>query len=614
MALKHLVGSSGPVNVSYEKSTYISNGFDEKNPSQVFLKLNTPGPQNNITFSGHSDRSGAFAAPDMQIQALSRLMGPVAADPTSMNTGASGLFDPNQYFGQFLQSAVLFGSIPLAEVLAKVGLGDPSKLPRFISDTITKLDAFLNDVDAATTLVTALATDVAALKADTDTVLGDLSNLTNDLHAVMKDTSAVQGLQTDLKRFVTDLGKLLNDLPANGAVADAKRQLQQIFARFNQEDSLIDTILSEQITVKFVWNPKIQPWPTGKNATNPPIFQPNNLDGFQISVELQVSKTAQEPAMDIYCALRDFNLNLLPVGDGLFKGPFVIVNFDTFEFTVTTGKSPDVNLKLAANPIFFGGCLSFVNTLSQIIPFDAFSDPPALSVTTQGIDATYSLGLPTIGIGVFSLQNVSLGAGLHVPFIVNPLEVDFNFCTREQPFVVTVSLFGGGGYFLMRLKPRDLKAAPGGLYIEASIEFGASISVNLGVASGGVHVMAGIMFSMDPNNADNTILDGYLRMGGNVSVLDIVSMSIELDLDLTWEPSDNSVIGSATITVEVSVAFFHQSVQISCQKQFAGPPPKTGMALVHGEIPATAAPPTFEDLMAPSGTEFPWRDYCHAFA
>ena len=55
--------------------------------------------------------------------------------------------------------------------------------------------------------------------------------------------------------------------------------------------------------------------------------------------------------------------------------------------------------------------------------------------------------------GAFSLQNISLGAGFRVPFVVDPLELDFNFCTREQPFLLTVSLFGGGGYFLMKATP-----------------------------------------------------------------------------------------------------------------------------------------------------------------
>jgi hypothetical protein len=345
---------------------------------------------------------------------------------------------------------------------------------------------------------------------------------------------------------------------------------------------------------------------------------------------MQVAKAAPEPAIDIYCALRDFSLQLIPIP----LGPFVTLHFDILEFMISTGKSPDVNVKLGG--IEFDGCLSFVNTLQQLIPLDGFSDPPALSVTAAGIAASYSLGpLPTIPIGVFLLQNVSLGAGFRVPFVVDPLEVDFNFCTREQPFLLTVTVFGGGGYFLMKARPKDI-------YVEAALEFGAAVSVNLGTATGGVYVLAGIMFAMD---GDAPHLSGFLRMGGNVSVLGLISMSIELDMDLNWVPELQSVIGQATITVEVSVLFFSEAVSISCQKQFAGsPPPPTSTPAMTAARPAALAPaaahapaavataqggavpisrsatapppppPTFKDLMQPDGARFPWRDYCRAFA
>jgi hypothetical protein len=136
------------------------------------------------------------------------------------------------------------------------------------------------------------------------------------------------------------------------------------------------------------------------------------------------------------------------------------------------------------------------------------------------------------------------------------------------------------------------------------------------VASGGVHVMAGIMFAM---NGSNVELSGFLRMGGYVSVLGLISLSIELDMDLNYYSDSNVVIGQATITVEVSVLFFHQAVQISCQKQFAGPPQDAKEAPLPREaaIPLTSSSDnsiTFKDLMQPEGALFPWRDYCRAFA
>jgi hypothetical protein len=140
--------------------------------------------------------------------------------------------------------------------------------------------------------------------------------------------------------------------------------------------------------------------------------------------------------------------------------------------------------------------------------------------------------------------------------------------------------------------------------------------------------MAGIMFAMDSNGG--VVLAGFLRMGGNVNVLGLISMSIELDMRLDYAFESNSVIGEATITVEVSVLFFSEAVSISCQKQFAGsPPPAHAQARMvprpaalaaapGGAVPlpgaASAPPPTFRDLMQPDGARVPWRDYCRAFA
>ena len=68
-------------------------------------------------------------------------------------------------------------------------------------------------------------------------------------------------------------------------------------------------------------------------------------------------------------------------------------------------------------------------------------------VTPNGISASYSLNLPTVSVGIFSLSGVSLGAGFNLPFDSNPASVRFNFSERQHPFSLTVSLFGGGGFF-----------------------------------------------------------------------------------------------------------------------------------------------------------------------
>jgi hypothetical protein len=51
-------------------------------------------------------------------------------------------------------------------------------------------------------------------------------------------------------------------------------------------------------------------------------------------------------------------------------------------------------------------------------------------------------------VGIFSMQNISLSAGVFLPLLTGKeLNFNFAFCERQQPFILTVSLFGGGGFF-----------------------------------------------------------------------------------------------------------------------------------------------------------------------
>jgi hypothetical protein len=292
----------------------------------------------------------------------------------------------------------------------------------------------------------------------------------------------------------------------------------------------------------------------------------------------------------VRCALNHFDLNLLGDGDA----GFIKLEFSKIEFTADS--SLKTNVDVGFSGIHFIGVLSFVESLRSLIPLDGFSDPPSLTVDEHGIDAQFSVALPNLAVGVMSLTNLSLGAGFTVPFIGQPLSVRFFFCTREAPFNLTVSLFGGGGFFGVAIDPHGVQK------LEASFEFGASIAIDFGVASGGVHVMAGIYFKMEPSKAS---LTGYFRLGGFVDVLGLISASIELYMDLTYIFDEGKCIGHATLTIEVHVLFFSASVSISAERKFAG----------------SSGDPSFAALMGPGdgvvitpATHYAWRDYCEAFA
>ena len=257
------------------------------------------------------------------------------------------------------------------------------------------------------------------------------------------------------------------------------------------------------------------------------------------------------------------------------------IGFDRFAFTAQDGSQLHVDATGVA--VEFHGALSFVQTIQEILPRDGFSDPPFLTVLPTGITAGYTLDVPTLGIGVISIEGLALGSAVSLPFTGDPAGVRFAISTREHPFLVTVSLFGGGGFFAFAVN------TSGPPQVEAAIEFGGNFSLDIGVASGNVHVMAGIYFAMLGSQVK---LSGYLRMGGSVCVLGIITVSVEFYLALTYD--NGKAYGEATLSVSVEIFGLSKSVSLHVQKQFAG----------------AAGDPSFGDLVDRSA----WQEYCDAFA
>jgi hypothetical protein len=199
---------------------------------------------------------------------------------------------------------------------------------------------------------------------------------------------------------------------------------------------------------------------------------------------------------------------------------------------------------------------------------------------------------------------VSLGAGFTVPFIGQPLSVRFNFCRREQPFQLTVYMFGGGGFLGVAIDPSGVQM------LEAAFEFGAAISIDLGVASGGVEVMAGIYFRIEQ---DNATLTGYLRLGGHVDVLGLITASLELYLELTYESATGKCKGMAQLTIEISVFIFSGSVTVKCERKFAGANGDPSLRIMMGLNPTLSLADEL-DLIDGPDVDYAWRDYVEAFA
>ncbi len=475
---------------------YKNHGFNPAgNPGELFLSLLKDTTPFALDFGGDAgkakgDAVGGLVTPSMAIQGLSRIMGPVAAQPPDpgqtgedrLNDIVQGQFNPAEFFAD----AKILGGIKLKDLL---------------------------------TLVTSL-------------------------------------LGADVPKLLT------RELPATPD-------------------------LPERIEASFDWKTEI------KDSDPLGLFVPLEEGGNWTPLEISVkaSTPIANPGASTFEAdatLQKFKVNLFG---------FITIWFDLLKFQVQRGQKPDVDVKLHDKPgedaIAFGGPLEFVNELRKLIPVEGFSDPPGISITPSGISASYSLNLPDVEVGIFALSNASLGAGFDLPFDAKPVAVRFNFCERQSPFSLTVSMLGGGGFFAITIGTAGVKE------IEASLEFGAAVGIDLGVASGGVEIKAGVYFhwlQVDPENG-SVELTGYIRLHGELSILGLISASLTFNLQLSYlKENQNSVVwGEATLEIEIEILFFSMSVSVSCRREFAG----------------SQGDPKFIELIPAQSV---WDSYCAAFA
>jgi hypothetical protein len=484
--LQKLLGrADAVVNVAYPLK-YKQSGYGGDNYGQIFLQL--VDAVHRLDFGGDagdakSDTLGALAAPQMSIQGLSRLMGPVAAQEPA------NAADPQQIAGK-LQNA--FNNV-----------FDPTDFFRGAK--------ILGGVDLGTIVAAALP----------------LAN--------------------------SGVPKLLS---------------RELLDRFESSFSWETNVTSSDPLNLLI-----------PNAGAPTVLKMHGLVSAPLTNPTQTT-------FESSARINDFKVNLFG---------FIIIWFKSLEFNTRSGQKPDVivELKDGVDAVQFGGPLEFVNTLREFIPSSGFSDPPSLTVSPSGIAASYSLSLPTISVGIFSLSNVTLGAGFNLPFDSRPASVQFRFSERQSPFGLTVSLFGGGGFFGIGVSARGVQE------IEAALEFGAGVAIDLGVASGSVEVKAGVYFhwlEVVPDKG-SVELNGYVRLHGELSVLGIISVSLTFNLTLGYlkEGGKSVVFGEATLEIEVEVLFFSFGVSITCRKEFSG----------------SEMDPKFIDLIPDQDT---WSEYCGAFA
>ena len=174
----------------------------------------------------------------------------------------------------------------------------------------------------------------------------------------------------------------------------------------------------------YAWETTPIRWPAPP-ASGLVSFQPEGASRLSIDARIETALAGGGGQSRMTGKLSDFRLEF-------FKA--VTLHFDLFTFTSVSGEKLDVNVKLnSADPIVFGGDLDFVRKLSELIPPGVFGDGPSVDLRPDRIALGFNIGLPPLTIGVFAMKNLSLSAGLELPFAERPPGSRFRLFTARKP-------------------------------------------------------------------------------------------------------------------------------------------------------------------------------------
>jgi hypothetical protein len=304
-------------------------------------------------------------------------------------------------------------------------------------------------------------------------------------------------------------------------------------------------------------------------------------------------------------SITDFSLQLLP---GL---PFITVQFESFIFTSSKGSGTHSTCKLdSTNPVILGDALGFVAGLESAFgPLAGDGGTgPILQLSGTGIGVGYDFGIPDIEAGGFQIVGLDFSALLMLSFMGDPLKLKFYMARPERHFLMSAGIYGGGGFLGLELTPKGVDDVSG------CMEFGATAGLSILFATGEVHIFGGIYFDFGDNRC---VLTGFVRAGGSLNVIDILTISVEFYIGLTYENDGGQsyVYGTCTITVTVSVLFFSTDVPLTMQWKWEshnGNSSETNSARLAGNsLAALPAPPVVNPRR---WKEDFWKRYTAAFA
>lgn len=324
-----------------------------------------------------------------------------------------------------------------------------------------------------------------------------------------------------------------------------------------------------------------------------PVFTLGPTAAFKISAhavaKINVAQLQTSPVsadLNVEAKLTDFSVNLVGAPS------FVIVKVKSLTFSSSNLKKSDVRLDI--DNVTLGRDMAFVKSLGDLLNP---SSGPFIELADACVRAGYRFALPSTTVGAFSLTQLAFEVAVSLPFNGDPVRCQFQISDHQHPFLLSAGIYGGGGFLALHL------GLDGVELLQGALEFGLVGGLHIGPVSGSGFIVAGIYFSI--GKGDSTVC-GFLHAHGHVDVFGLISLDVDLYVSLCY--SNGSVIGQATLKIQISIAFFSKTFEFHVQYTFAGSGGGNHVrALPESRYRAPTQPRPFVGKGA-------WKDYVSAFA
>jgi hypothetical protein len=405
-------------------------------------------------------------------------------------------------------------------------------------------------VAAADSIPAQITKGVTQLKADLSAIPQEIETcLTSTLQDFF--ISELNSLSDQIGQIVnTVLNTIINNaIKAIAPVIDSA--IKQALDTWLNILSLLN--IPTEITVSFDWQTELHDGPQSF-----PVFI-GQLEGNASRLEMHARLTQRlsgAPESSVSASISDCQIQLVP------SAPFLRVGIRSVSFNARNGQSPDFHVTMADPPVQLTGPLDFVSDLQKKLKFLSGDNGPVVTVTQRGVLAGYAFPIPAMTLGAFNVAGIKLAAGVELSFAGEPARVRFSFSERHNPFVITVGIFGGGGFFAAEATPSRMEL------LEGALDFGASAELTVAVAHGRAQIFGGFYFGVEPTRA---VFTGYFSAYGVLDVAGLISMSVLFYLGLSYvnDSGTAKAVGECTVSVEIDILFFSAHYDLTVRREFS---------------------------------------------